>query len=364
MVDFSKIKSSKSMEIHSVANKLIREGKDIFSLGIGDTHFPPPFSVLQNLANLPSAYSHYSPSRGIEELRSEIALKYKSEAENITITNGVKQGIYYALLALKEDTVCILEPAWLGYGLTSRICEKKLISVNFKKSNWLDQLNNRLFNVLILCSPNNPDGKVFSKDEILSIIKICRINNAYIIFDDIYHEYDYSGLFKETFSLILNYEKLILTGGFSKSHAVTGFRIGYIITKIKSLNNRINLLNQNIATCAPSISQYSLLGLEKHNKEVKQYSEYYKQNRDLVTEIIPSLMKYKPDGGFYYFIDTKDFGYKDGSIFCKKILDEQGVVLIPGSAYGEFDSYIRLSFCVSKKTLRKALNRFKKFINV
>ena len=355
-MNFENIKPSKSVSILSKAKKLIEQGVDVIPLSVGDTHFSPPQSIVNNINNAPTNYSHYTIPKGIEQLRHQIANKYNHTLENVTLTNGVKQGIFYVLQSLREDKVAILEPAWLGYQTTATICNKSTTSINTHSKNWIDQLHKSDFNILILCSPNNPDGKVFSKDEINNILSICKDKNAWVIFDNIYHVYDYSGKYKP-----FDYNKLIITGGFSKSHAVTGFRLGYIICNNQEINHKIDLLNQNIATCAPSISQYALLNLHKHEDSVYEFSKYYKENRDLVSNVIPEFEPYKPDGGFYYFIDVSKFGFTDGDKFCNEILDTHKIALVPGSAYGNFPHYIRMSFSVDRKTLMNGLESLKSF---
>ena len=355
-MDFSLLKPSKSMAIFNKAKDLKKQGIDIISFGAGDTHFPPPPSILNNLNNPPLGYSHYTISKGIEELRDEIAKKYNTNSSFVSLTNGVKQGLFYALQSLEEDTVCFLEPAWLGYQATATMCNKKVVSVNIHKDNWLEQLRNSKFGILILCSPNNPDGKVFTQQEINEVISICNEKNAWIIFDNIYAVYDYSGKYK-----LFDYDKLIIAGGFSKSHAVTGFRIGYLICEDKTTHHKIDLLNQNIATCAPAISQYALLNLSSHNDTIAEYVSYYKENRDLISQIIPEFEPYKPDGAFYYFIDVSKFGFDSGEEFCNKILDKQRLALIPGSAYGNFPTYVRMSFSIDRDILLEGLERIKIF---
>lgn len=358
-MDFTKIKPSKSIAILNKAKDLKKQGIDVISLGVGDTHFPPPPSVIENLNKMPPLYSHYTISKGIEELREEISQKYNTLPSCVSITSGVKQGLFYSLQALEGKTLCFLEPSWLGYQATAAMCGKNTTSVNIHKEGWLNKLKNTHFDILILCSPNNPDGYVFDKKEITEIVNICSSKNSWIIFDNIYSVYDYSGKYK-----LFQYDKLIIAGGFSKSHAVTGFRLGYLICDDPTILHRIDLLNQNIATCAPSISQYALLNLHNHENTVLDYVSYYKENRDLVITQIPELLDYKPDGAFYYFIDTSIFGFDNGEEFCNKVLNEQNLALVPGSAYGDFPNYVRMSFSVDRNTLLRGLDILKTFITL
>ena len=358
-MDFSKIKPSKSMAIFNKVHDLKKQGIDVISFGVGDTHFTPPPTVLNNIQDPPEEYSHYTKSKGIDRLREELANKYNTNFDYISITSGVKQGLLYSLLSLESDEVCVLEPSWLGYKATAAICDKNITTVYLYDIDWVDNLIKSNFEILILCSPNNPNGKVFSEQEINQIISICTKKDAWIIFDNIYSEYDYSGKYK-----LFEYDKLIITGGFSKSHAVTGFRIGYIVCQHMKTLNRIDLLNQNIATCAPSISQYALMNLSDHNNVITKYASYYRENRNLISATIPELEPFKPDGGFYYFIDVSNFGFKSGEEFCNNILNEQKLALIPGNAYGNFPTFVRMSFSVDREILLEGLDRLKIFLKI
>ena len=358
-MDFSKIKPSKSMAIYNKVHDLKSRGIDVISFGVGDTHFSPPPTVLNNINDSPKDFSHYTRSKGIDSLREELAKKYNTNTVNISITSGVKQGLLYSLLSLEGSEVCVLEPSWLGYKATISICNKNTTTVNLYEIDWIDKLTKSNFQILILCSPNNPNGKVFSQQEINEITSICTKKNAWIIFDNIYSLYDYSGKYK-----IFEYNKLIIAGGFSKSHAVTGFRIGYIVCEDKKTHTRIDLLNQNIATCAPSISQYALRNLANHQEAIYRYASYYKKNRNLISEKIPEFESFKPDGAFYYFVDISKFGFKSGEVFCNNILNEQKVALVPGNAYGNFPTFVRLSFSVDREILSEGLDRLKKFLRI
>src|SRR5687768_9366875 len=162
------LKPSASMEISRIADEIQKKGGKVYSLGIGDTHFPPPELITEKLSKLSSPYSHYTISQGILELREEIAKNTTGlfKADEVLITPGLKQGLYYALDALEGKRVCVLEPAWLGYKALTIITQKEYLLVNTQENNWIEKLAAIKFDIIIICSPNNPNGKILDDNEI------------------------------------------------------------------------------------------------------------------------------------------------------------------------------------------------------
>jgi aspartate/methionine/tyrosine aminotransferase len=363
-INFNLLKPSASMEVTKLAGELKKQGKKIFPLGAGDTHFAPPAAIMQKMANLPAGFSHYTNAEGIESLRSQIAQKHGGcEAKDVLLVPGLKQGLYYALAAIQGKKLCILEPAWLGYEAAAVLADYDTISINTYTKGWELQLAKQPFDAIIICSPNNPDGKIWSEQILLYILQAAKLYNAWIITDFIYDRYIFEGSLAVN-KVVCEYEKLIIGNGFSKSHAMTGFRAGYMICKAVALVNSMIVMQQNLATCVAGISQYLLIDEVNADDEIKQNAAYYQKNRDLVLEIFPEWEPYKPQGGFYYFIDLGIYGISDGQLFCADLLQKTGVALVPGSAYGKgFNSYVRLSFSIDTETLIEGLRIMRIFID-
>lgn len=352
------------MEITRIAGELKKQGRKVYPLSAGDTHFPPPKSILNRLSQLPAAYSHYTNAEGIDELRIQIAQAYEGyDAANAVVVPGLKQGLYYALAALQQKTLCVLEPAWLGYAATATLANYQSVSINTYEADWKTTLQSTAFNVIMVCSPNNPDGKVLTHDAIDAIITASLKNQAWIITDFIYDKYLYKGNI-ESHKQLLKYPRLIIGNGYSKSHAVTGFRAGYLLCKDANVIKRIITMQQNLATCVPAISQYALLNADDANDEINHNAGYYSANKELILEIFPEWKPFEPQGGFYFFINLSIYGIQDGKTFCEKLLSQTGVALVPGAAYGKgFDSYARLSFSIDKDLLKEGLIAMKNYLN-
>jgi aspartate/methionine/tyrosine aminotransferase len=363
-INFELLKPSASMEVTRIAGELKKQGRNVYPLSAGDTHFPPPKSIINRLNQLPTAYSHYTNAEGIDELRMQIAHHYSGyNTADVVVVPGLKQGLYYALEALQLNTLCVLEPAWLGYEATAVLANYETVSINTYEPNWKIELQSTAFDVIIICSPNNPDGNVLTDDDIEAILKASTKNQAWIITDFIYDKYIYKDDI-EAHKQLLSYPRLIVGNGYSKSHAVTGFRAGYLLCKDSNVIKRIITMQQNLATCVPAISQYALLNADDANEEINHNAAYYNANKELILEIFPEWKPFEPQGGFYFFIDLSIYGIQDGKTFCEKLLSQKGVALVPGAAYGKgFDSYVRLSFSIDKVVLKEGLLAMKNYLN-
>ncbi|MBM9501959.1 pyridoxal phosphate-dependent aminotransferase [Leptospira sp. 201903071] len=360
------MKPSASIELDKKANLLRKSGRDIISLGIGDPHFPPPKLILDSLHHLPDQHSHYSDSFGLEALRTKIATNYEGFGkENILITPGVKQGLYYLLEILKPRRLCILEPAWLGYAGLADYLKIPFFPINLRREGWLEDLKRENFDCLILCSPNNPDGRIFSKEEMSELIHIVESKNAFLIADEIYLHFSYMKSLSFSNYAKKKESKIFILNGFSKSYAVTGYRVGYIVSADTDKLRLAELSQQNLATCTSTLSQYALLNFDQCADSILDYFQYYLENRNLVAKELYLNEEARPNGGFYYFLNLGLWGVEDSEKFCSDILYSHGLVLIPGSSYGSgFDSFVRLSFCIDRNVLVDGLFRLKNALKI
>jgi aspartate/methionine/tyrosine aminotransferase len=363
------MKESASIEITRIAKQLAATGEKVFVLSIGDTHFGLPTIIKTRLKDsLDKNQTHYLEPMGLKELRNSIAqdeFNGSYQAEEIIVVPGVKQGLYYYLDAFAGKKICVLEPAWLGYHAICSMCNKDIARINIKQNNWMEQLAATSFDALILCTPNNPDGKIYTEQEMQTVYSIVCQNNACLIIDEIYAKYSFEHNTKAILQPYYAKENVVVVNGFSKGYAATGLRLGYVAVHDKAVMKSMNLLHQNTATCANSISQFAFVDYKDAHDEVDAFASYYHTNRDLVCEIIPELEAFKPDGGFYFFIDLKVFGIEDAAKFCKDILQQEKIALVPGSAYGEgFDSWLRLSYSIDKDELLEGIKKFKQYLEL
>lgn len=352
---------SASMEVVRIANELKAAGNTVFPMGAGDTHFAPPAVVAQGIEqSVAEGFTHYVAASGLPDLRASIASHFYPEysASQVLVTPGVKQALYYYLLAKNFKRVCVLEPAWLGYKAIAVMTNTEYVAINFKEAGWEDKLQNESFDLLLFGSPNNPDGKVFSQAELDAIDAAVAKNGASIAIDEIYRVYDYENT-NDT-SRYYGKDNAVIFNGYSKSHAMTGLRLGYMCSTDAQLLSDCLKLQQNMATCANAVAQYAAIAAPAADDEVSLFVEYYKGNRDLVTEIIPEFEPYKPAGAFYYFVDLAPFGINNTRDWCKDLLQNKYVASVPGGAFGDdFESWVRLSICIDQEQLAEATHIIK-----
>lgn len=361
------VKESASMEITRIAREYIKQGHTVYTLSVGDTHFNLPVTIQQKLTEaMASGKTHYMDSLGLPELREKISFHEFNNAytsSEIIIVPGVKQGLYYFFKAFERKKIALIEPAWLGYHSICELCDKEIIRINAHQHDWMEQLQQTDFDCLLLCTPNNPDGRIYTMEEMQKIYSIVSSKKAFLLIDEIYALYSFDSDVKKIVSPLYTKKDVITFSGFSKAYAATGLRIGYLATHDAALLKSINIINQNTATCTNSLAQYAFQSYTEAVKEVEKYAAYYKDNRDLICKLFPDLETYKPNGGFYFFIDLKKFGITDGDSFCKELLEQKKVAVVPGSSYGEgFDSWIRLSYSIDRKELEKGLLILKEYL--
>lgn len=363
LTDKYNIPASASIEITAIAKKKNAAGEKVYPLSIGDTHFSPAEVTLKALSKANDSDFHYGSSLGNDKLRESIAKKYNSSYENVFIVPGLKSGIDFSLGAIAGKKVCVISPTWLGYESLAILNNYDFDSVDRYEEGWLDELRNTSFDVLLVCSPNNPDGYIFDKTESNEISKIVKEKEAWIILDEIYDffSYDQDNTIREAFK---DYGKLIIGNGFSKSHSMTGFRIGYVLCSNEEFKKSITLILQNRITCVSGVTQNALViedeSLSDHLNMIK---DYYYENRQLVSEVFEDLEDFKPLGAFYYFIDLRKWGINDAIKFCKDLLESTGIALVPGGAYGGIHtSHVRLSYSVERSVLEEAIKLFKDFV--
>lgn len=363
-INLTDLKPSASMELTRMARAIKEEGRTVYTLSIGDTHFSLPKSLADEAQNIPDASSHYGPAQGLLKLREALAKRYPGyEAEDIVIVPGLKQGLFYALEAIEGNKVAVLEPSWLGYQATCTLAGCDYIPVNTYSTDWLNALRETSFDILMICSPNNPDGSILSESEISEIRDIITSKNAWVLLDVIYERYTYDEMDSlATFKPLQDYPKILIGNGFSKSHAMTGYRVGYLLIKDQSVRSNVLKIQQNLATCASSHAQH-LLSLNPDPEEINSFAKYYQENRQTVLGIFPEWSQFVPKGGFYFFVDLGIYGIIDASAFCLTALKQDGIAMVPGAAYGTgFDSYIRVSFSLDRSELEEALNKLKNVI--
>jgi aspartate aminotransferase len=366
------------------ARELRAKGQDIVSLTLGEPDFDTPRHI-QDAASeaMRKGLTHYSPVAGIADLRQAVANKLREEngldysASEIVMANGAKQAIANAALALVEpgDEVILLSPYWVSYEIIVRLAGGSPVIVKAGVEDDFKASPQRIAaaltpksKLLILNSPNNPTGAVWTKDELAALARIVADHpRLMVISDEIYEYILFDGKMTSFASLPGMRERAITVNGFSKSFAMTGWRLGYSAGPTP-LAQAMARLQSGLTAGANSFVQYAALtALSSPRDDVEAMRERYRLRRDMVVSAlsaIPALRLAPIPATFYAFPDVGAYlGRKAGNhvidsvdTLCDWLLEENGVATVPGSAFGD-PHCIRLSFATGETELAKALDR-------
>ena len=330
------------------AKALEEEGKKIIHLEVGEPDFRPPKEVKTALEEVyDKGYGKYGSAKGITELRKELAEAERNcTVENIMVCPGARFAVYLAITTLLNpgDEIIVIEPAWPAYkdcalnaGIKVRTI-KTTLETKWEPS--IDQINNAInenTKMIILNYPNNPTGKILPKELLASIIRTAKEHDLYVLSDEIYEEYSNDDWHSVS---IYDYDKSIITRSFSKSHAMTGYRIGYTIAK-KSIIDKMSKLQALSLTNVSEPIQY--VALQALNADTSGNTEIIKSRLKTLVKIAKDigLEFIEPDGAMYLFAKTKHKNF-DATKFSEKLL-EHGVAIAPGEGFGDYKEFFRIT---------------------
>ncbi len=376
-----KIHPSSTLAITSKAKKLRSEGRDIVNFAAGEPDFDTPdFIKDAAIAAITSGFTKYTPTTGIPELKKLICQKFKKDnsleyaPDQIIVSNGAKHSIYNALMVLlnRPDEALIPLPYWVSYPEMVSLCEasarfiKTTAANNFKISakDLLKHITPKT-KVLILNSPSNPTGSVYNRGELEEIAKICVDKNIFVISDEIYEKITFDGLKHNSIAGFNKdiYNLTITVNGLSKSHSMTGWRIGYLGAP-GDIANAISNLQDHSTSNPNSIAQKAAVAaLSAPEDFTHKLCQEFSKRRDYLAERLKGIKNLSfslPQGAFYMFCDISKTGL-DSLTFSKRLLDEEYVSLIPGISFG-MDDHIRISFATSVEEIQKGMDRLEKWV--
>ena len=373
-INIQKAKTSKKeakldhMAMFLKAKQLESEGKKIIHLEVGEPDYLPPVNVKNELLKtFEKKRIHYTQTNGVPTLRKLIAQERSVKEENVIITPGARFAVFSAMVSNLSigDELIISEPAWPAYRDCANFIgvKVKAIRTNVEQKwdldlNQLEQLITLNTKMIVLNSPNNPTGKIIREREIDDILKLARKNNIFVLSDEVYSMYSYIP-YKSI--LDFGYDKSIMVSSFSKSHAMTGFRVGYAISS-KDVIDRISKIQAIAITSVAEPMQYAAIAAM--NSNVTKNMTLIKKRLDFIKSELENLpcQFVNPDGGMYYFVRFNNSVDVNKIIF--KLLNE-GVAVAPGIGFGEaYFDFIRISACQPTKLLNDGLKILKKVTNV
>jgi len=366
-----------AFEVLAKAKALEKQGKEIIHLEIGEPDFDTPKNIKEAAVKaLYAGYTHYVPAAGIPELREAIAeyisktRKIDVDPEEVVVTPGAKPIMFYAILAWINpgDEVMYPNPGFPIYESLINFVDAKPVPIPLKEENdfkmdpeYVKEKITKKTKMIILNSPENPTGGVLTKKD-LKVVADCiaKRDDVLVLSDEVYSRIIYEGENESIASLPGMKEKTIILDGFSKTYAMTGWRLGYGVMR-KDLAQKVAqlMINSNSCTCA-FIQMAGVEALKGPQKEVEKMVAEFKRRREVIVEglnKINGVTCKKPHGAFYVFPNITGTGMD-----CRKLgdylLNEAGVAVLPGTSFGQYgEGYLRISFANSVENIKKALER-------
>ena len=370
-----RVQSSESkthLTIFLKAKELEQKGKKIIHLEVGEPDFKPPEKVKRSLSEIYDlGFGKYGPSKGIPEFRKNISqyvnqsFDAETTSENILVVPGARFGVFLAFSTLLNygDEVIIIEPAWPAYRQCAMNAGVKIRSIKTTLENkWepsLEQITasiNDNTKMIVLNYPNNPTGKILSKKLQKSIVDIAKQNNLYILSDEIYSNYS-----NDEWESVLSYDydKSIITQSFSKSHSMTGFRIGYVVGSNKIIEKMATLQ----ALCLTNVSEpIQFVAMNSINEDVSNNVSIIHERLDVLSNLAEKMnLEFEsPDGAMYIFVRMKN--EVNTSELAEKLL-ENGLAIAPGNAFGDYKHFFRISACIEKEKIVEGMDILKAITN-
>ena len=362
---------------------IVAERGDVISLGVGEPDFITPWEIRDaGIQSIKKGYTQYTSNKGMPLLREEISKYLKNfsvdfKSDDIIITVGASEAIDLCLRAVVDvgDEILIPDPSYVSYKPCVELAGGIPVSIECSGDNGfkltpenLEKCITKKTKALIFPYPNNPTGGVMEREFIEKIIPIIVKNDLLVIADEIYAELTYDGVHTSIASFDELKDRVVLISGFSKSFAMTGWRIGYVCAP-QSILSAMLKIHQYTTICAPIFSQYGALeGLKKGSsdnyKSVNEMRVEYNRRRRFMIDAFEKmgLKCFPPKGSFYIFPSVESLGLT-GEEFATKLLETKKVAVVPGQAFGEFGKYyIRCSYAYSMKNLIEATDRIAQFV--
>lgn len=361
---------------------IVNEMDDVVSLGVGEPDFDTPWAVRdEGIYTLERGKTFYTSNAGLKELREEICrylyrrfqVSYDPIHETL-VTVGGSEAIDLAFRAMLNpgDEVLIPEPCYVSYVPCAELADGVPVTIDLKAENEFRLTKQELLDaitektkVLVLPFPNNPTGAVMTREDLEEIAEVVIEKDLYVVSDEIYAELTYTGENHVTIAGLPGMrERTILINGFSKSHAMTGWRLGYCCGPREIIEQMVKI-HQFAIMCAPTNSQYAAVtALRDCDEEVSKMREAYNQRRRYLMHAFQEmgLPCFEPFGAFYVFPCIREFGMSSEE-FATRLLEEERVAVVPGDAFGASgEGFIRISYAYSLENLKVALERLGRFV--
>ena len=371
---------SLTLSIDSKAKAMKAEGIDVCGFGAGEPDFDTPDHIkAAAIAALEAGFTKYTPSAGIPELRQAIAEKLEADnqltyrASQIVVSNGAKHSCYNAILATCQpgDEVLIPSPYWVSYPDMVRLAGADPVIVptterngwKMRASDFENAMTPRT-KMLILNSPGNPTGSVYTREELEAIVEVAAEEDIYILSDEIYEKLVYDDTKHVSIASLSPeaYGLTITVNGFSKAYAMTGWRLGYMAAPEAVAKAVDNIQSHSTSHPCSFAQKGAIAALKGDQQPLADMRDEFSMRRDYMYDRItkiPNITAVKPMGAFYILVNISQLGLSSQN-FADRLLSKANVAVVPGAAFGD-DRTVRLSYATSIDIIKKGLDRFQDF---
>ena len=384
-MDYSKILSSTVQDIKPSGIRkffdLLENMQGVVALTVGQPDFITPWHIrVAAIESLENGKTYYTSNSGTLELRQEISsymnrryhLTYDPKNE-VIVTVGGSEAIDIAMRAVINpgDEVIVPQPAFVCYGPICELAGGKPVYINTKEENKFkltaEELKSAITpktKLLVLPYPNNPTGAIMTREDLEEIAEVLRGTDIMILSDEIYCELTYGREHVSVASLDGMRERTIIASGFSKTYAMTGWRLGYTLAPAE-ITKQMLKIHQYAIMCAPTTSQYAAVeAMRNGDADVEMMRKEYNRRRRYIVGGLRSLGIdcFDPEGAFYVYPNISKFGLSSEE-FCERLLQEEKAAIVPGTAFGECgEGFARISYAYSVEHIAKALDRIERFV--
>jgi len=363
--------------------KLEHEGRDIIHFEIGDPDFETPENIVDaGIDAIKNGFTHYTSSFGLKEFRQKIcetterSRGFKPNLNQVLVTPGANIAIFYAISCIVDpgEEVIVPDPGFPTYYSIIKMCNVVPVRVPLLESNKFRMNPKDIENsitektrMIVINSPQNPTGSVMTEEEIKMTYDIAKKYDLFVYSDEIYARMIYKdSVFSSPSIFDKCLERTIISNGFSKAFAMTGWRLGAVIGP-PNVIEKMRLLLETTSSCVPPfIQKAGIEAIEGKQKSQKNMYVEYEKRRDLIVNginSIPELTCVAPGGAFYVFVNIKKTGMTSET-FCEYVLEDSGVAMLPGTSFGQFgEGFIRICYAVGQNEIKDALERIKKSIS-
>lgn len=386
-INVEKIKPSATMAVSALAKRLKAEGRDVIDMSAGEPDYDTPAHIAEaGIEGIRAGKTRYTPAPGMPELRQAIArvlsdrTGHELDPAGVVVTSGAKQALFNSCFCLfgPGDDVLISSPYWTSYPEIVSLARANPVPVagteerDFRLTpDDLDRAAGPSARGLIYSSPSNPTGTVYPREELRRLVEWARHRRIWLIADEIYRAINFTGVEGQPAPGLLDLPvdslgNYVLIDGASKAFAMTGWRLGFSYCETR-VAKELAAVQSHVSSNAATPSQMAALAAYtdriRTDRAVKEMVTAFRRRRDLIVrlvdELLPDLTYVKPHGAFYLFCrvdSTFDDGVPDSTAFCNWVLEETGVALVPGVAFGD-DRYVRMSYALSDALIEDAIKR-------